>query len=1104
MAEEEKIDKDVAVETKPTKGNAKKAATKKAEKELNNKIEINPTLDDGALKEAASGTVVLGWGRMNPITTGHEKLINKIKQVAQDERAVAQVYLTQSEDPKKNPLSYNDKIKLAQKAFGNMIVKTRAKTIIQVMQELQKKFKEVILVVGSDRVQQFDTLLNKYNGKDFTFDNIKVVSAGERDPDADDVSGMSASKMRELAKNNDLAKFKQGLPKKLKSSAQAVFDMVRAGMQLAEELEAENVLVEAILNQQQRRKRALIMRKYKTKIATARKRAMRRSATVDKLKVRARKKAINIIRQKVAGKKGVSYSDLSPGEKMIIDKKVEKRKAAIDRIAKRMLPQVRRADLMRLSGKKLKEDIDVQFEEFLDEKRYHEARTKDGKMKFDGRFRAFKNKVEEGSIVDKVRDDHKDERTSMKKRHKDELIDAKMRELRQKAQEQIDITDDAELVEWIDMISDDLFNSVDLQEQKSIEALKAKAEKAGVSYEVVEHVYNNGVQEWTEDRDLTPQQLGFARVNQFLATADKELFKEESQVKNITKDRFKRIVQEQTTLEEGVNDPGIFKAVFLAGGPGSGKSFIVGKTALTSFGLRLINSDNAFEAMLDKVGLKPTPEDIFSDKGQKARKVAKALTGKMQRLAIEGRLGLVIDGTGKDYMKIATQSAQLRQLGYDTAMIFVNTDLETAQARNAARERTLPPAQVEKMWKDVQKNIGKFQNTFGRHMYILDNSDGANWEGAVNSAYKRIGQWIKEPPKNPAAQKWIAQAKAERGIKEEAELDEAKRPITKDDVVKILIKRGNNPKVAKDMVEKEFASAVKRHPQATAAKIAEIIRVVAEEVDLDEAFENFTQGTEIDENWATKKLKKVIFKGKYAKAAQALKALIDRKAKEAGGLKKMKHSPEYYASEIIRTTGSYDKIDARELAKMVVESYGDMDRGTPSLTKKYMADTPHQAGYEVINNGVKKQKDGTYTAESDELFVTTNRKKDRKTFKEMNEEVSQKQIKDLEVFADRLLNKFDIDIEFTKHFADRMNDSRNDPEIKIAELQQLFKKIAKEKGKNIKQNADAEVVLKDIQKDLNLPVVINYKKDRDEFEVVNKTIMRKKNFATPNKTIQYK
>lgn len=124
-----------------------------------------------------------------------------------------------------------------------------------------------------------------------------------------------------------------------------------------------------------------------------------------------------------------------------------------------------------------------------------------------------------------------------------------------------------------------------------------------------------------------------------------------------------------------------------------------------------------------------------------------------------------------------------------------------------------------------------------------------------------------------------------------------------------------------------------------------------------------------------------------------------------------------------------------------------------------------------------------------------------KSFKDMYEEVSQKQINDLEKFADRLLAKFDIDVEFTRHFADRMNDKRNNPEIKIAELQKFFKKIAKEKGANIKKHGDAEAVLKDMQTDLNLPVVINYKKG--EFEVVNKTIMRKKNFKTTSPEIHY-
>jgi hypothetical protein len=118
-----------------------------------------------------------------------------------------------------------------------------------------------------------------------------------------------------------------------------------------------------------------------------------------------------------------------------------------------------------------------------------------------------------------------------------------------------------------------------------------------------------------------------------------------------------------------------------------------------------------------------------------------------------------------------------------------------------------------------------------------------------------------------------------------------------------------------------------------------------------------------------------------------------------------------------------------------------------------------------------------------------------------NEEVSQKQIDDLEKFADRMLAKYDIDVTFTRHFVDRMNDNRNDPEIKVAELQKFFKKIQKKKGSQIKANPDIEAVLKDMSTNLNLPVVINYK--NGEFEVVHKTIMRKKNFSTSSKELKY-
>tara|TARA_R110002074_G_scaffold193421_3_gene359257 strand:- start:474 stop:1130 length:657 start_codon:yes stop_codon:yes gene_type:complete len=211
----------------------------------------------------------------------------------------------------------------------------------------------------------------------------------------------------------------------------------------------------------------------------------------------------------------------------------------------------------------------------------------------------------------------------------------------------------------------------------------------------------------------------------------------------------------QTFLEEGVNDPSIFKAVFLAGGPGSGKSFVVGKTALKSLGFRLINSDVAFENGLKKAGLTTDPDDIASAQGQDVRASAKALTGKMLDRALHGRMGIVIDGTGKDYNKIKGQVDLLRSIGYSVHMIFVNTDLETALERNKQRSRSLENDLVKKMWKAVQNNIGKFQGLFRNRMIVVDNSTGSNIEKATMIAYKGIMTWAKKPPENKIAQKWI-------------------------------------------------------------------------------------------------------------------------------------------------------------------------------------------------------------------------------------------------------------------------------------------------------------------------------------------------------------
>ena len=116
-------------------------------------------------------------------------------------------------------------------------------------------------------------------------------------------------------------------------------------------------------------------------------------------------------------------------------------------------------------------------------------------------------------------------------------------------------------------------------------------------------------------------------------------------------------------VEEGVNDPAIFKAIFLAGGPGSGKSFIVGKTGLTSLGFKVVNSDTAFERAMNQAGLEMNPDNIFSVGGQQMRGKAKELTAKQQVLYMKGRLGLVIDGTGRDADKIIRQNEKLKELG---------------------------------------------------------------------------------------------------------------------------------------------------------------------------------------------------------------------------------------------------------------------------------------------------------------------------------------------------------------------------------------------------------------------------------------------------------
>jgi len=207
-------------------------------------------------------------------------------------------------------------------------------------------------------------------------------------------------------------------------------------------------------------------------------------------------------------------------------------------------------------------------------------------------------------------------------------------------------------------------------------------------------------------------------------------------------------------LQEGVYDPNIFNAIFLAGGPGSGKSYVVRRTT-GGLGMKIVNSDDIYEKDLETAGLDiGKPEDIFSDEGQEIRIRSKAKTKARQSGWVEGRLGIIIDGTGKDVAKITRQKNALDQLGYQCAMIFANTSLDVAQQRNKERTRTLPEKSVEQMWNDVQKNIGAFQSLFGsKHFIIVDNNDAG--EDIFQKVYKRIRGLVTKKPTKIQAKQWI-------------------------------------------------------------------------------------------------------------------------------------------------------------------------------------------------------------------------------------------------------------------------------------------------------------------------------------------------------------
>ena len=409
------------------------------------------------ISEAKEKSATFTFGRFNPPTTGHEKLVKKLLSVGRGTDVL--LFSSHSNDKRKNPLNHRDKVKYLKKFFGKIVVDANVRTVFEICNFLQeKKYVNINMVVGSDRVKEFEMLITKYNGVKarhgfYKFKNINIISAGERDPDADDVSGMSASKMREFAEKGDFEGFKDGVPSKGKNLAKKLYDDIRKGM-------------------------------------------------------------------------GINEGTL---------------------------PQYMIEDL----------------------------------------------------------------------------------------------------------------------------------------------------------------------------------------------------------ITEGVYDPGIFKAVFLMGGPGSGKSAVVDKLALKALGLKLVNTDKAFENGLKKAGLSLDLRGADFDKVDPIRAKAKKITGKNMDAYIRGRLGMIFDTTAANKSKIVSYKKLLDKLGYEYKMVFVRTSLENAQKRNDMRARKLPPEIVQGDGEKAMKSAKEYKSLFKRDFIEITNDDTVQaLDAKANQLFSKMMTWTSKYPSNKLALKW--------------------------------------------------------------------------------------------------------------------------------------------------------------------------------------------------------------------------------------------------------------------------------------------------------------------------------------------------------------
>jgi predicted kinase len=865
---------------------------------------------------------VITWGRLNPVTIGHEKLVNKVKSEAKKRGAMPHVFISHSQDAKKNPLDYNTKYNFARKAFGPVVTKSTSKTIIQVLQEVEKMgHNEVVIIVGSDRVSEFKTFTSKYNGKDYTFDKLEVVSAGERDPDAEGVSGMSASKMRAVAQAGDYDSFKTGTPSRMsEKDKKAMYDKIRSVMGVNEEIEVDDsdfdisdqeldafvemidlesldeeseldeefemFLEEMELNERkplsvsQRLAIGRRMKRLQPRIQRKREIQKKRMADQPRLEKRARKAAIKLLRKRFAGKQGANYASLSPGAKISVDRIIQKKMAMVGKISKRMMPKIRKAEIERLKAARgSKKVVGTANESYLDE------------ACWDGYKQVGMKKKGDKMVPDCV------------------------------PEEFILEDEDAEVnMKLLYMLRQAFTNAP--ERELVIRALR-------------------GGEKSLQNPKLRPFILKLLNRLLDATQSDPTMF-------NKMKDRLRRMSQADDKEVKEEKRP-------------------------AKYGSYKPRPGNVLEAqdpdIKDREGTQPAKYHAGLKKSTKSKRDA--------------------------HFKKYADKPDDQKSAYKPAP-------------GDARAETKP-----------SKYTQKYKAMYGEDM-------DAAFEAFITEEY------IEE--------------KALEGLKKKAE------------------KSGISYGILKKVYDRGMAAWKTGHRPGTTPQQWAYARV-----------NSFLTGGKTRTTADADLWKQA--KGQKEEVEEARKSPLQRlkdfdKTRAAVGKK-----------PIFKDNEKKKEVNEITLAKLK----GKVEKRVMSRSKR--------------NELIQKVKEKGLAAAAKMYSMTPRELQAITESFELDEKVNQSQIDQLEKFADRILAKYDIDVEFTRHFVDRLNDPRNNPEIKVVELQKFFKKIQKNKGKDIKSNPDTQVVLKDLTTNLNLPVVINYKDG--EFEVVNKTIMRKKDFKTPDKTIQY-